>query len=659
MPRTWYRFTYLGSSTFRDALSTPAASDDASADHQRTEPPQAIAAHGLVTARKGTTAYNAHSYPTKVPPEGIAPFIEYFTKPGDVVLDPFCGSGMTGLAALRSGRVPVLNDLSSLAVHLAYNHITPCDPELLIDAWSALRTQLEAEQRRHYRVRCRQCAGWGLARYTIWSDVYSCTGCDADVNLWDGATEQERNRGTKLVRCLACGHTFPKTAARRIRSEPTWVSYKCACASSLHTRALSKRERRDASQFPAPPKTMFVPSAPIGASREMYQRSALHLQGIRRVRDFYTPRNLSALAHLWNAIRGVCDRRVRFALAFAFTNTAWHGTRMRRFNARGGQRPLTGTLYIPQLSSEANIFDVFDNKIRQLVRFFRETTPQSADVPRCLNRGSATALEWIPDASIDYVFTDPPFGSNIFYADCNVIAEAWLGALTDQEQEAVVNRSRRPEQGGKTLHEYSSLIAKSFREMYRVLRADRWATIVFQSSDGAVWRAIEDAAQRAGFDVESAQILDKVQQSMKGYKGRNGQEHVAAFDVVIHLRKRSRARNMRALRVVQLSEQAQFIIGELGTHLEQLGPTDRPSRTLQFLYSFSIRTLLNAGRSVQGLSMARLRQLLVESGNVEREGFWYKRSAAWFDRKTIVGQSNTEPREKIRAECVANVVAAR
>src|SRR4051812_13498859 len=70
--------------------------------------------------RKNTAAYNAHSYPTKVPPEAIEPFIEHHTRAGDVVFDPFCGSGMTGLAARRLARTAVLNDLSFGAAHLAW-----------------------------------------------------------------------------------------------------------------------------------------------------------------------------------------------------------------------------------------------------------------------------------------------------------------------------------------------------------------------------------------------------------------------------------------------------------------------------------------------------------------------------------------------------------
>ncbi|MDF1597028.1 MAG: DNA methyltransferase [Acidimicrobiia bacterium] len=48
-----------------------------------------------VTAGTGNLVYKAHSYPTKVPHEVIAKFILHYTRPGDVVLDGFAGTGMT------------------------------------------------------------------------------------------------------------------------------------------------------------------------------------------------------------------------------------------------------------------------------------------------------------------------------------------------------------------------------------------------------------------------------------------------------------------------------------------------------------------------------------------------------------------------------------
>src|SRR5262249_4865259 len=85
----------------------------------------------LVAGTRNTELYNAHSYHTKVPPEAIVPFFEHYTRPGDVVLDPFCGSGMTGVAAALAGRRAILNDLSVAATHLSFNHTRPCDHQKL------------------------------------------------------------------------------------------------------------------------------------------------------------------------------------------------------------------------------------------------------------------------------------------------------------------------------------------------------------------------------------------------------------------------------------------------------------------------------------------------------------------------------------------------
>src|SRR5712671_2893042 len=55
---------------------------------------------------KNDLIYNAHSYHTKVPPRAIVPYILHYTEPGDLILDPFCGSGMTGVAAMMCAAPP-------------------------------------------------------------------------------------------------------------------------------------------------------------------------------------------------------------------------------------------------------------------------------------------------------------------------------------------------------------------------------------------------------------------------------------------------------------------------------------------------------------------------------------------------------------------------
>lgn len=486
-----------------------------------------------VPASRNTALYTAHSYHTKVPPEAIAPFIEHFTMPGDLVLDLFCGSGMTGVAAAMTGRQAILNDLSPAAVHLAWNHTQPCNPIELGDTFKSIERKVSADIRKLYSTTDAN-GDEGIIFWTMWSAIHICPECKSEFSLWS-AVDKDNGRMGSEIECPHCKKFLKRRGLTVIDSVPTWISYK--------TKNGVRREREandsdiaKAKAFKRSDIPEWYPSVPLGPDREMYIRCALHLKGINEIADFYTPRNLHALAIIWAAIEKISDPRMRAVMRFAFTNTAWHGTKMRRFNARGGQRPLTGTLYIPQLSSEVNVLEVMRNKISQLKRYYSSYRPLLKTPPSIIN-SSATELKDVRDESIDYVFTDPPFGSNLFYADCNLIWESWLGKLTDSTNEAVINSSLSEKNGGKTLADYGELMALSLRQIARVLKPGGWATIVFHNTDGDVWAALHTAAVNAGFEFHEASSLDRKQQSHKGYKGRSGEEDVAHFDVVMNLRK--------------------------------------------------------------------------------------------------------------------------
>jgi len=500
---------------------------------QQSPVPDAPPTERRVEGGRNSSLYLAHSYHTKVPPEAIAPFIEHFTRPGDVVLDPFSGSGMTGVAAALAGRKAILNDLSPAAAHLAWNHTHACKPAALKAGFEAIEKAV-AERFAEIYATTDEKGKLAQIQWTIWSTKYRCPNCSKEFLLWDTVDQKTGRvaRGSTCPRCLA---QFDRRRFEVIDNIPAWISFKRADGS----RGLKTANTKDvahAQSFLREDIKDWYPTTPLGPDREMFQRCALHLQGIRTVADMYTTRNLLTLSLIWAEIQKVEDPRVQRALAFAFTNTAWHGTRMRRFNARGGHRPLTGTLYVPQLSSEANVLAVMRKKINQLCTFYTSLKPASKAPPRVMV-GSATALNRVAANSIDYVFTDPPFGSNIFYADCNIIWESWLGRVTDSALEAVVNKSLVPGAGGKTLGDYAGLMTGAMTEIARVLKPGGWATVVFHNTDAEVWSALRDAAAAAGFEFHEAASLDRKQQSHKGYKGREGKEDVAHFDVVMNLRK--------------------------------------------------------------------------------------------------------------------------
>ena len=114
------------------------------------------------------------------------------------------------------------------------------------------------------------------------------------------------------------------------------------------------------------------------------------------------------------------------------------------------------------------------------------------------------------DNSIDYIFTDPPFGSNLDYSELSFIWESWLKVKTNNNEEAIINKVQN-----KGLPEYQALMESCFREFYRVLKPGRWMTVEFHNSQNSVWNAITEALLRAGFVVADVRTLDKKQGSFK------------------------------------------------------------------------------------------------------------------------------------------------
>jgi hypothetical protein len=216
------------------------------------------------------------------------------------------------------------------------------------------------------------------------------------------------------------------------------------------------------------------------------------------------------------------------------------------------KRPLNAAnqnYYVAPVFYEWNVFDLFERKgdaVRRSDDYIRsrlrapaiaEGTPDLPEVPLDFEYvvGSATQLG-LPDGSIDYVFTDPPFGSNIFYSDMNLFHEAWLGRLTDDEVEAVVDRSGTSADR-RTAERYERLLESAFRECFRVLKPHGWLSLVFSNSTGRMWAVVQRATARAGFRIDPAAIsvLDKGQRSVKGLA--SGFENVVTADLVLSMEK--------------------------------------------------------------------------------------------------------------------------
>jgi 16S rRNA G966 N2-methylase RsmD/transposase-like protein len=497
----------------------------------------------LPSTRTGAL-YNAFSYPTKISPEAIALFIATHTDPGSTTLDVFGGSGTTGIAALlcdkptdamvqtanQLGLKPkwgprraVLYELGVLGSFVSKAICSSPEPEQF--ELAALKLVQQAEQELGWLWDVKDPKGnRGRLRHAIWSDVLICPHCKAEASFWRLAVRRNPLRLGDRFTCPSCRKKSRVADVERametvfdgLLGKP--VTRKKRVLVRIYGQTDGKTWQRDAAAVDAEAvvraeQTSLPTGTPMAeiAWGDLY-RSGYH-KGISHLHHFYTSRNFLAIAKLWSMIEQHPES-IRDALKLlVLSYNATHSTLMTRVVVKDGQNDFiltgaqSGVLYVSSLPVEKNVFEGVRRKIATFKQAF-EAIAGSRSTVEVMN-ASSTKLG-LSDMSIDYAFTDPPFGGYIPYAELNQLNELWLGRTTDQKEEVIVSSAQN-----KSVDTYARLMGEVFSEMARVLKDKGKATVVFHSAKTAVWHALMQAYEEAGFRVQTTSILDKLQTSFK------------------------------------------------------------------------------------------------------------------------------------------------
>ncbi|HWF43618.1 MAG TPA: DNA methyltransferase, partial [Candidatus Kapabacteria bacterium] len=474
-------------------------------EHQRPACTTAKPFDRATIAGKNTYTYDAHTYHTKVPPQGIAELLRYYLPDGGLILDPFAGSGMTGVASRILGLDCILNDLSPAATFIAEQYCRKLSPEeyrrgidSILNATRELRASL-------YSTTCRECGKQAELQYTVWSYRVTCSECSHPFVLWDHCREYGKSvkdhRILPEFPCPSCDTILKKSRLKRLDAIPVLVGYKCCGSKQVEvTHSPSPEDLLKIQQISSLPPLIegFYPQVDIPDGVNLRQPKK---HGLTRIADFYTSRNLSALNHIWYHIQRIPKDSVAQMVAFTFTSLYQRVTRLSEFRFWGGSGN-TPRFNVPFIFNETNVFLTFERKSRSIEdHLFSAASKYEGEV--AISCGSATDLKNISNESIDLIFTDPPFGSFINYSEMNFLWESWLGQYTNNKSEAIINRVQ-----GKGINEYSSLMEQSFKECFRVLRRDHWMLVVFMNSSGEVWEGVRNAIIKAGFQIVTAHIYD-------------------------------------------------------------------------------------------------------------------------------------------------------
>lgn len=519
--------------------------DEATDDYHR-EPFAADVSEG-----KNDPIYNAHSYHTKVPYKAIMRYILHYTKPGDIVFDGFCGTGMTGVAAQMCGhpddvyksqlkfempdiqwgeRKAILNDLSPAATFIAYNYNNLSNASAFEAEAHRIIEETEADcgwmyNTRHVDENSNPITGidgkpiLGKINYVVWSDVFVCPTCSEELVYWDRAVEANGRNVGNVFTCPKCGSKLKKSDCQRAQTtyfdralgQTLTVSKQIPALISYIYSGKKYEKKPDNYDIELIEKCNSVlfsewyPSDYIKDGDNASQAKISH--HFDYVHQYYFYRSLAVFSKLWQrASLSKNSNALRFLITSVLVKT---GSKFHNIGIKDGKINLAGqmpnVLFVPSSVAERNIFDLVRGKLKDIVAVFsREHASRSM-----ITVGDAAHTS-IPSEIVDYIFVDPPFGGNINYSELNYFWESWLKIKTNNTREAIINRTQK-----KALHEYQKLMDDAFVEFYRILKPERWITIEFHNSQNSVWNAINEGIQKAGFIVADIRVLDKKQGTFK------------------------------------------------------------------------------------------------------------------------------------------------
>jgi DNA modification methylase len=278
---------------------------------------------------------------------------------------------------------------------------------------------------------------------------------------------------------------------------------------------------------------------------------------VQSVHQLFSNRQRAQLSLLKYLINKQKDKNIKKSLLLAFYNTLTVCNLTFHDTPHGGGNHF-GFYYRYRIAREPanrDTLKIFRRKFRHVLAGKEEMNifnyAERIDDIKIV-KGTATDLSFIETDSVDYIYTDPPYGAKIQYLDLSVMWNAWLDLNVsddDYKLEAIEDGKL-----DKSKNEYKQLIAASIKEMFRVLKFDRWMSFVFAHKDPEFWDLIINTAEQCGFEYVGAVSQKNGQTS---FKKRQRPFTVLSGQLIINFRK---VRNPKTLMKANLGMDITAII---------------------------------------------------------------------------------------------------
>ncbi len=419
--------------------------------------------------------YEMHKYWGKKPSKDLFELIDKYSNEGDTVLDPFAGYGVFVCEAYLNGRNAIGNDLNPFSTFIQEQLL---NSNFDIHLFEKEMKRILKENKEH------------------------------EENWFEG-------------KCPNCGENAKVLSTLRSKDNvPLMNKIKCSCSKTAVEYQLSENE---ASIILEKENTLKISEHP---NRSLIRNGRISALNGMATDDLFTKRTLQCHTHLLNSINTIDDTDIRNFAKFTFTSNLANCSKLvPPIKSRGPMAPgawMTG-FYIGKTYLENNVYHYFNNRISKAISGKIDFIEHNSRLGGLKSKGKVDNISMFdnksraylitnkdtkklefPDNSIDYVFTDPPYGDSVPYFEQSAIWNTWLDFDVDYENEVVISDSKIRDKNSK---KFKNDIALCIKEIFRVLKNDSYFSITFHSISGKEWYALTSACLKSGFQLKEVQWL--------------------------------------------------------------------------------------------------------------------------------------------------------
>ncbi len=419
-----------------------------------------------ISAKSHPAHYLMHKYWGRKPHNVVSEYIKCFSNEGDTILEPFMGSGVTVIEAIKLNRKVIGIDINPMSKFIVDNTISHVDLNLFTKIYNKISNDVSSKYSYLYETICPICGEKATLITGIWEN-------DILVKIKGYCSEH----------------------GNFIKNADNFDLKKYDECSKLKQQLLEQN----------------LISYPTDKIMKYVKRS-----GRERINELFSDRALIILSELRNSMLSITNKTLQNLLLFCFTSMLSNVSRMlpgdlEKATYKSGW--VISKFWTPKIHTERNIFTCLDLRFKAIIKGKKELTNINDSLAKTIT-GDSSHLSTLSSNSIDYIFTDPPYGESIAYLALSHFWNSWLDDNVDYNSEIIIDPYRQ-----KNYSDYSERAKSAYRELYRVLKPNHYMSFTFNNRDLNVWKAILDACYEAGFILEN--IILQEQAVTSGTQGIN------------------------------------------------------------------------------------------------------------------------------------------